>query len=163
MTADRFMATHTTGMRAACLVAAMTLCTSGAAAPAAAPPCSELWIAASKTAMAVTGDVRFTPSSMTFAPGPRIAIRYLKDVSGKVSYVNSVSGTARAQLYRVLSPDLVLRGGNRLCGRRPTFLSVLRTHGVGGGLIFLTVYTGATEPHGTASDAICAGYTYSAR
>lgn len=160
--ADRFLAAYRTRMRAVCLLAAMTLCTSGAASAAPVPACSELWIAASKTAMAVTGDVRFTPSSITFAPGPRIAIRYLKDVSGKVSYLTSAPGAARAQLYRVLSPDPVLRGGNRLCGRRPTFLSVLRTHGAAGRLIFLTVYTGATEPHGTASDAICTGYTYSA-
>jgi hypothetical protein len=54
---------------------------------------------------------------------------------------------ARAQLYRVLSPsDLRLRAGNSFCGKRPTYLTILRTASKADADIILTVYSGTAEP-----------------
>lgn len=124
---------------------------------------AQKWTAASTTAESVTGDATFTPTSLTFSGGKQIDIRYLKDVSGKVSSMGQAYANSHAQLYAVTSTvDPILRGGNRLCGQRPTYVTVLRERSAGGAGndAFLTVYSGRAQPTGAAGDAICAGYTY---
>ena len=119
------------------------------------------WTATSSTALAITGDLAFTPKTIAFAGGRNIAIRYLKSVSGHVSFVGEVHGDSRAALYRVTSSaDPTLRSGDRFCGQRPTFISLMRARSASGTVVFVSVYSGATEPSGRPSDRLCAGYTY---
>ena len=124
-------------------------------------PAPQIWSATSTTAISVTGDLAFTPKSIAFASSKTLAIRYLNDVSGHVSFVGDAEGTTRAELYRVTSlADPVLRSGNRFCGQRPTFVSLIRARSATGTDVFLTVYSGSAEPSGKPSDHVCAGYTY---
>jgi hypothetical protein len=62
---------------------------------------------------------------------------------------------------RVLSAsDLRLRADNMLCGKRPTYITIVRTAAALDADIILTIYSGSTIPRGTSSDAMCASYTY---
>jgi hypothetical protein len=117
------------------------------------------WIATSKTAMSITGDVTFTATSVAFsAGGGAMAITFLRDVPASVSFLGRSETTLHAYLYRVSSPDLKLRAGNTLCGARPTYATILRS----GTDIILTIYSGASAPTGAKTDRLCAGYAYEA-
>ncbi len=141
------------------LIATVALFLVLATSAPATPP--ERWVALSNTAMSITGDATFTSSAIAFAAGGRLAIRYLKDVPGSVSFVGTAHPHARGRLYRVLSPaDLTLRSHNQLCGRRPTFVTVLKARAQSSTDVFLTVYSGSAEPVGKPSDNFCAGYTF---
>jgi len=120
------------------------------------------WVATSTTALSVTGDTRFTPSTLSFSGGRQLSIAFLKNVSGRVSFVGDSHAKDHATLYRVLSPtDVLLRNHNALCGQKPTYVSVMMVREPSGGMAYLTVYGGKAEPTGAASDKICAGYAYS--
>jgi hypothetical protein len=119
------------------------------------------WAAESTTAQAITGDARFTPESLAFRAGGALHIRYVREVPAGISVLGSSVQRAHAQLFAVLSPsDLRLRAGNRLCGERPTYITILRTTAALTADIIVTVYSGSREPTGAVSDAICASYTY---
>lgn len=153
---------HACGYRIRRFVApALVLFSLLAGASAAAGP--ERWVATSTTAMSITGDVRFSPDRLSFAGGARqLSIAYVKAVSGRVSFVGDTHASDHAKLFRVVSPaDVLLKNGNPLCGRKPTFITVMEVREASGGVAYLTVYDGAAEPAGTASDKICAGYVYS--
>jgi hypothetical protein len=120
------------------------------------------WVATSTTAISVTGDTRFTPVRLSFSGGRQLSIAFLKNVSGRVSFVGDSHAKDHATLYRVVSPaDVLLKNHNPLCGQKPTYVSVMMVRETSGGVAYLTVYSGAAEPTGAASDNICAGYTYS--
>jgi hypothetical protein len=129
----------------------------------AAPPVpSERWIATSNTAMSITGDARYKPTSIGFSTGRILSIAYVKDVSGRVSFVGESHAKDFAKLYRVLTPhDLLLRNNNSFCGAKPTYITVMVVREGSGAAAYLTVYSGAAEPTGAKSDKICAGYAYS--
>jgi hypothetical protein len=120
------------------------------------------WVATSTTAISITGDARFTPTRISFSGGRQLSIAYLKDVSGRVSFVGDSHAKDHATLYRVTSPfDILLKNHNPLCGQKPTYVSVMMVREASGGVAYLTVYSGAAQPTGAANDKICAGYTYS--
>jgi hypothetical protein len=130
-----------------------------AAAPTAAV---ERWVATSTTAMSITGDTRFTPTTLSFSNGRQLSIAFLKNVSGRVSFVGDSHAKDHATLYRVTSPmDVLLKNRTPLCGQKPTYVSVMMVREASGGVAYLTVYSGKAEPTGAKSDKICAGYTYS--
>jgi hypothetical protein len=119
------------------------------------------WTAESRTAESITGDARFTRETIVFEAGGTLRIRYLRDVAGSVSILGSSPPRAHPQLYRVESrSDLRMRAGNSFCGKRPTFISLLRSGSALDADIILTVYSGTSEPKGASSDAVCASYTY---
>ncbi len=122
----------------------------------------ERWVATSTTAIAITGDVRYSPTTLSFSGGRQLSIAYLKDVSGRVSFVGDSHAKDYAKLYRVVSPaDVLLKRNSPFCGQKPTFVSVMVVRESSGGVAYLTVYFGAAAPTGASTDKICSGYTYS--
>ena len=124
-----------------------------AALPAAA---QQRWTADSTTAMAVTGDVRFSPTRITFGNGAFLPLQFLRAVPG-LTWMPGATKTTPASLYRITAPQNPgLLRGNLLCGAQPpTFITVARK----GDAIFLSVYDGPTEPT-LPANAYCAGYSY---
>jgi hypothetical protein len=147
------------------LLAARCIPGSGAPSAAATAPfrvseAPQQWAAESRTAESITGDARFSPVALAFAGGT-LRIHYLRDVPGSVSAVGGPQAHSHAGLYRVLSAsDLRLLAGNLLCGKPPTYTTVLRTAAELSADIVVTIYSGSSEPDETSSDAICASYTY---
>jgi len=131
-----------------------------ASASRAAQP--ERWVASSATAIAITGNVRYSPTTLSFSTGRQLSIAYLKDVSGRVSFVGDTHAKDYAKLFRVVSPaDVLLKNHNPLCGKKPTFVSVMIVREASGGVAYLTVYFRSAEPTGAVVDKICSGYSYS--
>jgi hypothetical protein len=75
----------------------------------------EKWEAVSTTAMAITGDLIFSPDRITFGNGKSLPLA----PSGTVPTFSAPMESVNATLYRVTTPaDPVLLHGNRLCGGR---------------------------------------------
>jgi hypothetical protein len=134
----------------ALLAGAVLAAGSASRSAAAAPP--EHWTAVSQTAMAITGDMRFTPAQMVFQNG--VGMRIVP-----MSRPRGFPATA-TQLYRVVPPsDPVLLNGNRLCGaRRVTYVLVSRARSPAGD-VELSVYGGVRAP-ANEGDGLCATYYY---
>ena len=141
--------------RAVCAAALLAAALTG---PAAAQP-PEHWIAASKTAMSITGNVRFSPTRITFSTGAWLPLRFVGTVGG-LTWLPGDDGTAPADLYRITKPqNPSLVSGNGLCGAKAlTWLSVARKNGE----IFLTLYDVDALPT-PKPDVSCAGYSYDPR
>ena len=79
-----------------------------------APAQGTRWTATSETALAITGDITFSPTRITFKNGRSINLQYV----GPVTVPDFTGGKATADLYRVTSTNNpVMLGGNYLCGR----------------------------------------------
>jgi hypothetical protein len=139
-----------TRLRTAVLAAAVLVADSFGQSAAAITP--EHWTATSRTAMAITGDVRFTPARIVFQNGRAIRIAPIPRPRGFPA--------AATQLYRVAPPsDPVLLNGNRLCGaRRVTYVLVSRARSPAGD-VELSVYDGARPP-ANEGEGLCATYFY---
>ena len=110
------------------------------------------WIADSKTAMSITGDVVFTPSRLAFQDGKWIAIR--RESHGAY------------ETYRILShTNPVLLNGNTLCGpSAPSYFTIRydRTASSTETTIATAFYTGTKPPrHWDDPANLCATFTYS--
>jgi len=121
-----------------------------------APPAAAMdsYVAVSRTATAVTGDVRMDDFGIVFQTRKRMAFDALVGDSFVVG-----GRRVPASVYSVKRPeDPVLLGGNRLCGEgRVTYVASWG----GGREMVLAVFTTQGKP---ASDAsMCASYTYEAR
>jgi len=84
------------------------------------------WTAFGKTAIAITGDVRFSKSEVVFHDGQRLPLQFV-GTSKDVMLSPDDKADLVAWIFRISKPrDLVLLNGNILCGRRspPTFLTV---------------------------------------
>ncbi len=110
------------------------------------------WIADSNTAMAITGDVTFTPTRIAFQNGRALPIR------------RESRGTY--ETYRVLSrSNPVLQNGNTVCGpSAPSYLTVRYGHDRSSTetAVYVVFYTGAKPPHRFEDPSnLCATFTYS--
>jgi hypothetical protein len=121
------------------------------AQPAAA---MEAYVAVSRTAMAVTGDIRMDDFEIVFQTRKKMAFDALVGDSFVVG-----GRRVPASVYSVKRPeDPVLLGGNRLCGEgRVTYMASWG----GDREMVLAVFTTQDKP---SSDAeMCASYTYQPR
>jgi hypothetical protein len=116
-------------------------------------------IAVSNTAISITGDVSFTPSSIVFANHAVLPLTEAGRANG-LTWAESMRGRP-VILYKVNGePNPKLLNGNFLCAANtpPSFISVLEQ----GSDVYVTVFSGKNAP--TAKDfeqRICAGFTYS--
>ena len=127
-----------------------------APALAAAP---EQWEAVSKTAMAITGNVRFSPDRITFGNGKSLPLAPAGDISG----FGTPTGTASATLYRVIAPsNPVLLHGNRLCGQPVTFIAVWKPARVGSDIDprEMAAFSGSARPTVAGGSDFCGTYYY---
>lgn len=141
--------------------------------PAMATTFSGRWLAYSRTAKAITGDIEFSASRISFATGKQFSLSYL-GVRPGISLAPNVHS---AYLFRIHSPRTVrLLNNNSLCGgsRPATYLGVASTKltpyelqmmgeripSVGEEL-HITVITGRGKP-GVHVDRLrlCAEYTF---
>ena len=97
------------------LVAALLLRTAAAAA-------AEQWEATSTVAMAITGNVTFSPDRITFQNG---ASWPLTLVGHAAAFETALNQRVPADLYKVTAPaNPLLLHGNRLCGTPMTYIAV---------------------------------------
>jgi hypothetical protein len=129
---------------------------------AAAP---EQWEAVSTTAMAITGNVRFSPDRITFQNGKFLPL----EPAGIVPQFGEAMGTVSATLYRVKKPDgPVLLQGTRLCGGRGpqpvTFIAVWKPAPVASDIDPRTMaaFSGSVRPTVAGGPNFCGTYGYEA-
>jgi hypothetical protein len=103
------------------LAAALTNLSGIPAAAQAAPPEKPIfdrnWIAASSTAMAITGDMRMTPDSITFNRRVTFKLRFVAEVVSKdpERYWSDIPSFSLYEIVQPKQPTAILRG-NTLCG-----------------------------------------------
>jgi hypothetical protein len=117
-----------------------------------APALSDDYVATSKTAMSITGDISFDDSGITFANGETLAFSEL------VADHFEVDGEAvPGSVYRIAEPaDPELENGNQLCGAGDVTYLANWADGDTGSVI--AVFTGEEEP--TSNAGMCASYSY---
>ena len=117
-----------------------------------APTFADDYIAVSKTAMSITGDISFDDSDITFANGETLAF------SDLVADHFEVDGRrVPASVYRIAEPaDPELENGNQLCGSGDVTYLANWADGDTGSVI--AVFTGEDEP--TSDAETCASYSY---
>jgi hypothetical protein len=125
--------------------------------PAHAAGIPERWSASSHTATAITGDVQFSPSQITFENGKALPLTLFEKAS---SFKDDIEGGVMADIYKVVTPaDPILLNGNRLCGgAKPlpvTFIAVWKPKSGG---VWMASTSGATKPKDMSD--ICGTYGY---
>jgi hypothetical protein len=125
----------------------------------------EKWEAVSTTAMAITGDLIFSPDRITFGNGKSLPLAPFGTVPTFSAPMESVNAT----LYRVTTPgDPVLLHGNRLCGGRApqpvTFIVVWKPARVGSDVDprSMAAFSGDTRPTAAGGPGFCGTYNYEA-
>jgi hypothetical protein len=110
------------------------------------------YVAYSKTAESITGDISMDDFSISFANGESLAFASL------VSDHFTVDGhKVNASVYSVKEPgDPELENGNKLCGSGD--VSYVATWGAGDGLTEVAVFTSEDAPK--SSEEMCASYVY---
>jgi hypothetical protein len=143
------------------LALALLLGVSGAWAAAA----GEHWEAVSTTAMAITGDVTFSPERITFGNGNSLPLA----TSGTMPEFGAATGAVNATLYKVTAPDdPALLHGNRLCGGRApqlvTFIAIWKPALVGSDIDprSLAAFSGSVRPTAAGGPGFCGTYNYEA-
>ena len=117
------------------------------------------WIAISNTAMLITGDVKFSPSSIIFVDHSELKLTFAGNASGLTWF--DLLQNQPAQLYKIAgrkNPRLL--NGNYLCGPHttPSFLGVVEHRAD----IYLTVFSGDGLPSAKDYESrVCAGFSYS--
>jgi len=123
---------------------------------------TEHWTALSNTAISITGDMVFTPTSITFQNNAVLSLSYLGTGPGVTWAPDAKDRPAR--IFKITKGgNPAMLGGNTLCGPiPPTYLTVLETvDATAGTTIYLTAFTGSSIP--TRADyesRLCAGFTY---
>jgi hypothetical protein len=112
------------------------------------------WMATSKTAMSITGDIVLDDYSLTFANGQSLDLEpYEADSEG--DWAGS-GQEVQGFIYKIDPPtDPKLLHGNSLCDQLVTYVVVWSP---GEGELTLNVYSSKETPSGT--DGLCASYSY---
>jgi|GEM_PF-6564750 len=128
------------------------------------------WIAASTTAMGVTGDVWLTPTSVTFDDRVSFRLRYLSDVT--VAKPLSGWGEMREfSLFEILDPQpQEILNGSHLCGwprfnpsvPLPRYLAVAFKRRGDRDELLILVFATSTPPNITEGQGLCGEFGYSA-
>lgn len=112
------------------------------------------WMATSKTAMSITGDITVSDRAVTFGNGKRLPLAPVAERKGQWT---PIPGILKGKIYKLSPPaDPILLHGNSLCGVPATY--VVRSQSSARAL-GMTVFTGANEPQGFG-DHSCAVYFY---
>lgn len=114
----------------------------------------EHWVAFSKTAMSITGDIVLSPSRLN-ADGYDFPLRAARDLPNYGAFFGSVP----ARVLRVMRPmDPKLMNGNRLgCGHPIQWIVVYRFDN---GMLGMDVFEGADLPTMVSDPGMCGTYTY---
>ena len=123
----------------------------------------EHWMAYSRTAVGITGDITLSTSEITFADGQRLQLSPVGTATGVI--LAPVISDDVADVYRINEPrDLQLLSGNVLCGasRLPTYMTALKVGDRGqSGTLYISFLTGdATPSQGMDERRFCASLTF---
>jgi hypothetical protein len=124
----------------------------------------EHWVAASTTAMSVTGNVTFEPKKITFQNGQSLPLSFI----GPAPRFKDMDETVSAVIYRVTTPsDPALKSGNRLCGGGKrmipvTYIAVWKPKPVFGDQPgrSMAAFSGEDAPRSSAGNGSCGVYNY---
>ncbi len=126
---------------------------------------AEHWVAASTTAMAITGDVSFSPEQIRFANG---TVFYLQPAGRQKAFLDGTD-KVDAAIYQVVPPaDPKLKAGNRLCGgakaQLARFIAVWQPEAIGADKAprSMAVFSGMTAPAGDGGTDLCGIFNYEA-
>ncbi len=146
--------------RGLCLGAATALLLALPCAASAAVPDLHTgdWAAMSRTAAAITGDVKVTADSITFGNGDKLALT----PAGTVSGAAFGKPDAQAQVFKIANPhDFALLQGNSLCGSAAaTYVVALYPSQLG--WLDLAFYSGDAAPDEASANGatLCGTYGY---
>jgi hypothetical protein len=116
------------------------------------------WTATSTTSIAITGNIRVTPTSITFQNGKSLAMQ-----DAGIVTVKSITGdVTQGQLYRVTSQtNPALLQGTYLCGQAAKWIVILKTKRIGADVDPRSVMVYDT-PQKPPAGSNCAIYMYDA-
>ncbi|WP_375248687.1 hypothetical protein [Sphingomonas sp.] len=135
--------------------AAIALFGGMAAASVAAAPHTEHWIATSRTAIAITGDIDLSPTRLS-AAGKQLPLAIAADLPA----FGGLFGPVAARVLRVTRPsDPLLRNRNRLCGKPVRWIVVYRSDA--GASLNLAAYAGSAMPVREDDNGLCGTFLYS--
>ena len=139
-------------IRLALFAAALTLLPQGQAQ---AKPGQERWIAYSKTAMSITGDILLSPTRLSMA-GIELPLK----VAADLARFGGDNGPVAARVLKVTRPaDPKLLNGNRLgCGGPIRWIVVWRFDG--GKQLAMDTFTGVAMPKSVNDTGFCGSYFY---
>lgn len=124
---------------------------------AARPAGEERWIALSKTAYSITGDIRLSPTRLKTA---RAA--YPLAVAADVRAFGADGGPVAARVLRVTRPsNPVLLNGNRLCGRGLARWVVAWRQPDDRTMLVLAAFSDRRMPRSIRAPGFCGTYHYS--
>jgi hypothetical protein len=140
---------------------ALLLALTGLHATAIAQTAPETWAPISRVAQTVTGQIRFTPSEITFQNGKSLSLTR----GGQMLFrPEQKQKKVMADLYRVTPPDdPVLENGNKLCKGKPiVYLIVWKSEWTGreADPRTLAPFSGPNLNSGSPDD--CGRYVYDA-
>ncbi len=121
-----------------------------------AKPSSGAYVATSKTAMSITGDIDVSSERLTMARGILLPLKMV----AKVGRFNTDLGNEPARIFRVtrlMNP--VLLNNNRLCTAAVSWIVVWQMPAGGLGM---AAFSGA-KPHSEDSPGLCGTFYYGAR
>jgi hypothetical protein len=123
--------------------------------PAAAKSSEERWIASSKTAMSITGDIRLSPTRLRMA-----AVVFPLKVAADLPRFDGDNGPVAARVLKVTRPaDPKLLNGNRLgCNLPIRWIVVWRFDG--GSQLGMDTFTGTAMPTSVNDKGFCGSYFY---
>lgn len=115
----------------------------------------ERWSASSRTAMAITGDIRLSPTRLVVA-GKRFPLA----VAADVKTFGTTQGPQAARILRVTTQaNPTLLNGNRLCGSSPVrWIAVYRSDR--GTMLNLAAFSGVRQPKGEQQAGLCGTFLY---
>jgi hypothetical protein len=142
-------------MRLIFIATAVALVVAIPATGIASPARVEHWSAASSTAMAITGNILLSPTRL-LAAGKTLPLAVAADVTD----FHTNQGPQSARILKVTRPaDPTLLNDNTLCGAPVRWIAVYRSDG--GKDLNMSVFKGATRPHGEIGPDVCGTFLYS--
>jgi hypothetical protein len=114
----------------------------------------ERWIATSTAAMAITGDIRLSPTRLRTERAD-FPLKVVKDLPRFEGFIGFVPARVLA-VTTPKSPPLI--NGNRLCSKPVRWIVVARTRDGG---LELDAFTGKQMPKSVKADESCGGLFYS--
>jgi hypothetical protein len=116
----------------------------------------ERWEATSRTAMAITGNVTFSPTKVTFQNGKSLSL----EAAGNLADLDTGGTRGPAVVYRVIHPENpVLLNGNTLCGKPATYIAVISAPQRGGRPV-RSMEVSYGPPARAISDSTCGVFNY---
>ena len=146
-----------TYLRAASLVAGLTLSAPALAEPITASP--QAFNPYSRTAQAITGPIILSDTRAVFGNGSAVELKLI-DPTAEGAWEFMSEETSQAQLFEVSGDPGELLQGNTLCSGPPHFMTALQDESFGSWVLELAFWDGDEQPTSINSPGLCGTYSY---